>query len=449
MLVKEGYKKSYILGGIFQIILGIASFFLFFPLILSSFGVTVQTWFDLSANLQTLPVVSIIIDALYIVLFLFNFFALFARRSFSSTFFKLSALVAMAPFVMLATDGILDSIFGKNLGLINFIVDGVLYPLIIVSGICFVLGFIFQFTFSHNSANKATTYQMAKAIVWIALFVINFMLNTESLPVQVATIFNATVMFSWYFLIMGVWQIISSPKLVDPYKQDINTGTPMGGSYGPQGYIQPQPYGGQPYPPQYQNYNYNHPPQGYNPYGYRQGLADENGNIQSETQNLSNLNAQSFDDLNTQNTQNSNNFSQPETSVSFPEFPVEKAGGKVVFPDLPEEKSEPSTSSSQPISEETHKLPTELPKKLPQKSPLTLPKKLPPKLQEKIDANEKAEAKKEDVKEVVKDSINSAPTLSLGGEEKMPSKKPAVRKVSTKTTTTKTGDDSNKTGDEK
>jgi len=288
MLVKDGTKSSYVAGGILQIILGLLFGFILLPISLNLFGIDVGAWYTLSVNTILGSVagnyIIAAINFMIAVLFLINLIALFMRRSLSSTCFKLSSLLCL---FMLGVVG-LDSGFlylGTSLGIKSMILSTTLvWILSIASGAFFILGFVFQFTLSKNSPNKATTYQMAKALVLLAIVVFNLLIHDVLVSSNILKgIFGYLIVpyfFGWYFLIMGIWQCISSPKLVDPNNPAYYGGgypqTPYGQPQYPQQPYQQAPYQ-PPYPPQYQQpyqqpYVAPYPQQPY--YGPRQGLSN-------------------------------------------------------------------------------------------------------------------------------------------------------------------------------
>ncbi len=318
MLVKDGVKKSYILGGILQVLLGIAGVIVLLPLILLKCGIRISGLIDLAEKIIAINYVLIGLNLLIAVMFIFAIVALFMRRSFSSTFFKLATITAMFPFAVLGLENGINSLgvpSGATLEISKILTQPVIYALLIASGILCVLGFLFHFTVSKQKPKKATTYQMAKALLWIIFLVLTFVINTTSNWVILFSYSDfIPYFFGWYFLVMGIWQFVSSPKLVDPEEEEISTGYPM--PYGqvyptyPQPPVYPQGYNA--YPPAYPPYPY--PPA--NPNGLRQGLSEQgiikNENLTEQTENASNQADKHFENSikNTPETQTQVNANQ-------------------------------------------------------------------------------------------------------------------------------------------
>jgi len=289
MLVKDGVKNSYVAGGILQIVLGLIMGFLLIPITLRAFDVDTGGWYTLVYNdifnSSFGPYVLAAINFFVALLFLISFIALFFRNSLSSLSFKLSALISLFMLGALGLDlGMLQ--LDSSLGITDIFSDTVRWILVIASGVFFVLGFVFQFTLSRKNPNRANTYQAAKALILLAIVVINFLIQdilySSDILVGIFGFIFIPYFCSWYFLIMGIWQLISSPKLVDPTQTGYYGGYPQA-PYGPQPTYPQAPYGQpqyqQPYvQPQYPQQPYGQPYMPYPPrpaYGPMQGIADK------------------------------------------------------------------------------------------------------------------------------------------------------------------------------
>ena len=233
MLVKEGHKGSYILWGIVQIVLAVVLVALTIPFMLSFLGIDTGAWLEIATKIQNWVGGKYIygaIHAIIVVVFVVTVLSVFFRRSGASLFVKLSAAAAMFPFACLALAYFVFIVSGKMLNIMTIFNGGLNYLLLAASVVLLILAFVFQFTVSRNSEKKANAFLFTKSILWIALLALNFVvpsiLNSSNWLVAILGYFDLPYFLCWYFLIMGIMQLISSPQLINPQDSKFSTGTP-------------------------------------------------------------------------------------------------------------------------------------------------------------------------------------------------------------------------------
>ncbi len=408
MLIREGRKNSYLAGGVLQIILGLLLGFLFMPTMLAAFGVDVGGWSEMVEGIvssDAAPVLFAMTNFLALAMLLINFLALFARRSLSSTFFKLSSLLTIFLLAVVGLRFGIAQISGEMPAFLDFLTEeGLRWALIVSSAVCLILGFVFQFSFSRNNPNKATTYQMAKALLWLWFAIFNFLILPSSTSEILVALFAYPAFFAWYFIIMGIWQLFSSARLIDPSQGSAFGTYPTYPNYGPQPQYPPAPpqqYGQHPYAPPYPPY-----PNQY--YGPRQGMSSEDKTKMATSGDKKESVASAVNrptgargtTPNVQQTGSGRAGTTPNVQRTSAGTSVDTKRTAPMRPTAPVAKpTEPkSVKTEQTQAVKPHpKMPAKLPPKLPQ----GLPQKLPPKLAEKKgfikpnDPSEKEESDKE------------------------------------------------------
>lgn len=236
MLVKEGHKGSYLLWGVVQIILAVVLIALTIPFMLSFLGIDTGVWLELAQKVQTWVGGKYIygaIHAIFVIVFASTVLSIFFRRSGASLFVKLSAAAAMFPFACLGLANFVFAVSGKAISIMQIFNGGLNYLLLAASVVLLILAFVFQFTVSRNSEKKANAFLFTKSIVWIALLTLNFVipsiLNSSLWLVAILgylEYFELPYFLCWYFLVMGIMQLISSPQLINPQDSKFSTGTP-------------------------------------------------------------------------------------------------------------------------------------------------------------------------------------------------------------------------------
>ena len=233
MLVKEGHKGSYLLWGVVQIVLSIVLIALTVPFMLSSVGIDTSVWLELTTKIRDWVGGKYIFGAIhasFIVLFVVIVLSVFFRRSGASLFVKLSGAAAIFTFACKGLERFCLDVLEKEIDIMPIFSGGLVYLLLAASVVLLILGFVFQFTVSRNNENKANVFLFTKSIVWIVLLTVNFVVpSILNISPWIAAIFGYTTLpyfLCWYFLIMGILQLVSSPQLINPQDSKFSTGTP-------------------------------------------------------------------------------------------------------------------------------------------------------------------------------------------------------------------------------
>ena len=235
MLVKEGHKGSYLLWGIVQIVLSIVLIAVLVPSMLLSLGIDTSVWLEITNKILSGTIGQIIFGVLQsipIVLFVICVLSIFFRKSGASLFIKLSAATAIFTFACQGLENAVFVLAGKNIDIMSIFSGGLVYVLFVASIVLLILGFVFQFTISRDNENKSNLYQIAKAIFWIVLLVLNYIipsiLNASNWLLYLLGSKNLYPYYlCWYFLVMGIFQLVSSPQLINPQDSNFSTGTQL------------------------------------------------------------------------------------------------------------------------------------------------------------------------------------------------------------------------------
>ncbi len=352
MLVKEGHKGSYLLWGVVQIVLGIVFAIITLPFMLNFLGIDTGIWLELTTKVQNWVGGKYIFGLIHItlvVLFIVAVISIFFRRSGASFFVKLAGAVAIFPFACKGLENGVLMAFNKDINIMSMFSVGLEYVLVAVSVVLLILGFVFQFTVSRNNENKANLYLFTKSIVWIVLLILNFVIgNILAQSNWLMALFGYKTsaypyFLCWFFVIMGILQLISSPQLINPEDSKFSTGTQP--PVQPIAYIPVQPVMVDPFTPVMPN----------SPAlkGRRQGLED--GQEQEQTENIvQGVNGDTIVQGLSEPEQTENNFiAEPENKETEQETtPQSEVQQQDIQENQIQQENEPSKEETSVLSEE-------------------------------------------------------------------------------------------------